>query len=130
MAKVRRKKVSWNHSFGPNVVGYKLYWALDDGISYDSDCVDVGYVTEVILPDGVDSFPLVDGEVDLGVTAVNEGGNESDIATLSTPFQFSAPKAPTGLLVETIDDFHVDIGPAEETGRFGEDLDQQKKWGS
>ena len=40
--------------------------------------------------------------MELGVVAVDHIGNESDMAKLSAPFDFTAPEAPTGLAVETI----------------------------
>ena len=102
MARVRKRKVHWNASNGSGVVGYKLYWAVGKEINYDSDCAEVGNVTQVILPDDIPSFPLLAGDITLGVVAVNHIGNESDMATLSVPFDFFAPDAPTGLMIETI----------------------------
>ena len=102
MARVRKKKVHWNASNGPGVVSYKLYWAVGKEVSYDSDFAEVGNVTKIILPDDMPSFPILAGDIELGVVAVNEIGNESDMVKLSVPFNFSAPEAPTGLTVETI----------------------------
>ena len=84
------------------MIGYKLYWAVGGGVSYNSDFSEVGNVTEVILPDDIPSFPLVTGDIELGVTAVNNTGNESDITKFSAPFDFAMPKAPTELMVEII----------------------------
>lgn len=100
MAKVKRKKVRWNQSTSPDVTGYKLYWALGGGVSYESDFAEVGNVTEIILPDDVLSFPLISGDLELGVAAVNHLGNESDISKFSATFNFAAPDAPTNLVVE------------------------------
>ena len=102
MARVRKRKVHWNASNGLGVVGYKLYWAVGKEVNYDSDFAEVGNVTQVILPDDIPSFPILAGDIALGVVAVNHIGNESDMAKLSAPFDFSAPDAPTGLTVETI----------------------------
>ena len=102
MARVRKKKVRWHASNGSGVVGYKLYWAVGKEVNYDSDFAEVGNVTQVILPDDIPSFPILAGDIELGVVAVNHIGNESDMAKLSAPFDFSAPDAPTGLTVETI----------------------------
>ena len=102
MARVRKRKVHWNASNSLGVIGYKIYWAVGKEVNYESDFAEVGNVTEVILPDDIPSFPLLAGDIALGVVAVNHIGNESDMATLSTPFDFSAPDAPTGLTVETI----------------------------
>jgi len=100
MARVRKKRVRWNASTTPDVAGYKLYWAIGGEVNYDCDCAEVGNVTEIILPDYVSSFPLIAGDVELGITAVNHAGNESDITKFFAHFDFSAPDAPTDLVVE------------------------------
>ena len=102
VAKVQKRKIHWNASNSPGVVGYKIYWAVGKGVNYDSDFAEVGNVTEVILPDEVPSFPIAAGNIELGVVAVDHIGNESDMTKLYAPFGFSAPDAPTGLTVETI----------------------------
>lgn len=102
MARVRKRKVSWNPSNASGVTGYKLYWAVGKEVNYDCDFAELGDVTEIILPDGVPSFPIVAGDMELGVVAVDHIGNESDMTKLSAPFDFTAPEAPTGFAVETI----------------------------
>ena len=102
MAKVQKRKIRWNASNSPGVVGYKIYWAVGKGVNYDSDFAEVGNVTKVILPDEVPSFPITAGNIELGVVAVDHIGNESDMTKLYAPFGFTAPDAPTGLTVETI----------------------------
>lgn len=102
VAKVRKKRVRWSSSTAPDVGGYKLYWAVNEGVNYDSDFFEVGNVTEVILPDDVPSFPLVAGDVEVGITAVNRAGNESDMAAASAKFDFTVPAPPTDIVVEDI----------------------------
>ncbi|MFO7736898.1 MAG: hypothetical protein R6V46_00350 [Desulfatiglandaceae bacterium] len=102
MSKIRKRKVRWNPSNSAGVVGYRLYWAVGQAADYASEFADIGNVTEVILPDEVPSFPMVAGDIELGVTAVDHIGNESDMAKFSAPFDFTAPDAPTDLIVETI----------------------------
>jgi len=102
MAKVQKRKIHWNASNSPGVVGYKIYWAVGKGVNYDSDFAEVGNVTEVILPDEVPSFPIAAGNIELGLVAVDHIENESDMTKLYAPFGFTAPDAPTGLTVETI----------------------------
>lgn len=102
MARFRKRRIRWTPSSAHDVAGYKLYWALGGGVNYDSDFAEVGQVTEVILPDDVLAFPLVEGDIELGVTAVNHAGNESDMTKFSAHFDFTAPEAPTDLVVETI----------------------------
>jgi hypothetical protein len=102
MARIRKRKIRWNSSNASGVAGYKLYWAVGKEVDYNSDFAEIGNVTEVILPDDVPSFPIVAGDIELGVVAVDHIGNESDMTKLSAPFDFTAPDAPTGLSVETI----------------------------
>jgi hypothetical protein len=84
--KGRSARVRWDASPSPNVVGYKLYWAVGGGVNYDSESAEVGNVTEVVLPDQVTSFPLFPGNVEIGVTAVNELGKESDMTKYTAIF--------------------------------------------
>ena len=102
MAKLKRKRIRWNASTAPDVAGYKLYWAVGGGVNYDSDSAEVSNVTEVILPDDIASFPFVAAHIELGVTAVNHRGNESDMTKYSAPFDFTVPDAPMDLVVEDI----------------------------
>lgn len=101
-ARVRRKKIRWRASLSPDVAGYKLYWKVGKGVDFDSDCAELGNATEVILPDQVPSFPLIAGDVEIGVTAVNHMGNESDMVKFRAFFNFAAPDAPTNLTVEDL----------------------------
>jgi len=102
MAKFRKKKVSWDAVDNPDVAGYKLYWAVGGKVDYDSEFAEVGNVTEVILPDNVPSFPLVVGDIEIGVTAVSHKGNESDMSVFSAPFDFTAPEAPANLIIKDL----------------------------
>ena len=89
-ARAKRLRIRWNSSSSStDVKGYRLYWSVNSGVSYDSNFAEVGNVTEVILPDDVPLFPAVAGEIELGVTAVNHTGNESDIAKISVPSEFA-----------------------------------------
>jgi len=100
MGRVKRKKVSWQPSVSVDVTSYRLYWSKVGEVSYDSDHADLGNATEVILPDDLPSFPLIEGNIKLGITAINEAGNESDIMTLTEYFNFTVPEAPQNLEVE------------------------------
>jgi hypothetical protein len=100
MARFRKRRVGWASSAASDVAGYKLYWALGGGVNYDSDFAEVGHVTEVTLPDDVLAFPLIAGDIELGITAVNHAGNESDMSRISAHFDFTAPEAPKDLVVE------------------------------
>lgn len=111
MAKIKKRKLRWEASVSPQVVGYKLYWETDGKVHYGSDFMAVGNVTELVLPDDVKNFKPVDGPVTFAVTAVDEVGNESDLITLDAPYQFSAPQAPKDLWLETEKDFHTSHAP-------------------
>ncbi len=102
MGKVKKKRVRWELSSSLDVETYRLYWSKDGGVNYDSDHADCGHVAEIILPDDVPSFPLVTGDMELGVSAINHDGNESDICRLTVDFNFEAPDAPQNLKVEDL----------------------------
>ena len=61
---------------------------------------------EVVLPEQVPSFPIVKGSIELGITAVNEIGNESDMMIVAAPFHFSAPDAPMDPKLEALKEYH------------------------
>jgi hypothetical protein len=104
MGKIRQKKIRWEPSASSEVVGYKLYWSEDEELNYDSKSFEMGNVTEVILPGGVPSFPLLEGRITLGISATNEAGNESDITRMTAELNFIAPDAPKRLRIEDIAD--------------------------
>jgi hypothetical protein len=105
MAKIKKRKLKWSTSSSSQVVGYKLYWSENGAVNYDSKCVTLGNVTEIVLPDDVDSFMPGGGPVEFAITAVDELGNESDMITLKAPYQFNVPKAPEDLYLQKLDDF-------------------------
>ena len=107
MAKVKKRRLVWEPSTSPNVIGYKLYWAEEGEVNYDSPSAMIGNVTEVVLPEQVPSFPIVKGSIELGITAVNEVGNESDMMIFDAPFQFSVPDAPTSPELEPLKEYHI-----------------------
>ena len=100
LGRVRKKRIRWEPSSGGNVSMYRLYWAKDGDVSYASEHADLGTVTEVILPDDVPSFPPIAGQIGLGITALNEAGNESDITKTTAHLNFIAPAAPADLRIE------------------------------
>lgn len=77
MARIKRRKLKWKASDSSQVIGYKLYWAKGGGVNYDSEFEFLGNVTEIILPDDVKSFPLVQETIEIGVTALNEIADKS-----------------------------------------------------
>jgi hypothetical protein len=97
VAKIKKRKLKWIASGSSQVVGYKLYWSENGAVNYDSKCLGLGNVTEIVLPD----------DVDFAITAVDELGNESDMITLKAPYQFNVPKAPEDLYLQKLDDFFI-----------------------
>jgi hypothetical protein len=116
MAKVKKRRLVWEPSTSPNIIGYKLYWAEKGEVGYDSPCAMIGNVTEVVLPEQVPSFPVVKGFIELGITAVNEVGNESDMMRVAAPFQFSVPDAPADPRLEAMKEYHVCQGSSTKGG--------------
>jgi hypothetical protein len=116
MAKVKKRRLLWEPSTSSNVIGYKLYWAEEGKVNYDSPCALIGNVTEVVLPERVPSFPIVKGSMELGITAIDEVGNESDMMIFATPFQFSVPDAPTSPRLETLKEYHICQGSSDRGG--------------
>lgn len=102
MGKVRQKRVRWNASGGDGLLSYRLYWSVDGCVDYASDHADLGVVTDVVLPDDIPSFPWVSGDVELGITAVNQSGNESDMTKVKANLDFMVPHPPMGLVVEDL----------------------------
>ena len=100
MARIKRRKLKWKASDSSQVIGYKLYWAKGGGVNYDSEFEFLGNVTEIILPDDVKSFPLGQEPIEIGVTALNEIGNESNMIKFNAYFQFTVPDAPKDLMIE------------------------------
>jgi hypothetical protein len=104
VAKIKKRQLRWTASESPQTIGYKLYWAENEKVSYGSQCVKVGNVTAIVLPDDVEAFRPQNGPIEFGITAVDELGNESDLITISAPYQFSAPQAPEEIWIEHPDD--------------------------
>jgi hypothetical protein len=117
VAKIKKRRLRWSPSISPTIIGYKLYWAEEGGVGYHSGCAFVGNVAELILPEQVPSFPLVGGPIELGITAVNEIGNESDMVTFTVPFQFSVPDPPSNLCMEATADYHVTTSRDTDQGQ-------------
>jgi hypothetical protein len=108
MAKIKKRKLRWKASESQQVVGYRLYWAEDGAVGYNSPFSALGNVTEVVLPDGVDGFSPKGGPVEFGVAAIDELGNESDLVVFQAPYQFNVPLAPEELWLDSLDEFHAE----------------------
>jgi len=102
VGKARRKRVRWKPSASSDVYGYRLYWAVGREVNYDSQYVELGNITDVTLPDEIPSLIQRIGDIQLGVTAINQAGNESDMTVLSAFIDFRLPEAPKDLEIENI----------------------------
>jgi hypothetical protein len=100
MAKIKKRKLSWKASSSAQTTGYKLYWARQGELGYDSACEYLGPVTQVVIPDGLSEFTPRTGPFEFGIVAVDDSGNESDMATITVPFHFIAPEAPGEVQIE------------------------------
>jgi hypothetical protein len=119
MAKIRKSKIYWKPSSSPHLVGYKLYWDVRGDVNYDSEHADVGLRTEIVLPDDLPSFPLVNSDIQIGITAVTDRGNESDMVKMSASFDFALPEAPSEIESQDMDDFFF-RGPADTSATDSE----------
>ena len=102
MGKIKQKKLRWEPAAGEESAKYKLYWSENGTLDYASSFADVGAVTQVILPDDIPSFPRIAGNLEVGISAVNQAGNESDITKISAFFDFTVPEAPKSLMIEDL----------------------------
>lgn len=93
--KVQQTILRFAASPSPDVVGYKLYIAdALDQLNYDSQSFELGNVTEIDMAT-LDGMTTTDGVYAIGVTAVDDAGNESSMSTAAeVPLDFSAPDAP------------------------------------
>ena len=103
MAKVKKYSITWTKSESTDVVGYKIYYVPEgEELNYGSPNVLVGDVDTVLIPDQIPEFPLIDGSYIIGLSAVDDSGNESDIIVKTVPFDLVAPAAPKDLIIAPI----------------------------
>lgn len=95
MAKVKDVNLSFPGSGSPDVVGYKLYIeAVPAPITYDSQSYDLGNSTSVDMST-LPGMTSQDGVYNLGITAVDDAGNESSFSLINdVPLDFAAPDPP------------------------------------
>jgi hypothetical protein len=105
MARLRKKKISWERPDSSRGLRYRLYWSVGESVGYDSQFIELENVTEITLPDDVAPFPIKSRNIQIGISAINQAGNESDIARLDVLLDFSVPGPPKNLRV-------VDLGAA------------------
>jgi len=95
MPKVKDVILTFPPSGSPDVVSYKLYVQLaNDPVTYDSESWGLGLNTTIDIA----TFPGMttkDDIYNLGVTAVDEAGNESSFSLINdVPLDFVAPDPP------------------------------------
>jgi len=95
MAKVKDVTLSFPGSGSADVVGYKLYIVpVPEVIDYDSPSFDLGNVTSIDLST-LPGMTSQDGVYNLGLTAVDDAGNESSFSLINdVPLDFAAPDPP------------------------------------
>jgi hypothetical protein len=98
--KIKRKRIRWYRSPGTEVVKYRLYWSVMGDVDYDAQYVELGNVADAILPDDIPFFPMITGTVHLGITALSQAGNESDMTRITAFLDFTVPEAPHRIWVE------------------------------
>ena len=98
MGKVRKRTLRWEPS--ADAAKYRVYWSTQGPVGYESDFVEVENKTMAILPDELPFFPETAGNIELGVSAVNTAGNESELNIARVYVDFTVPGAPMGLTVE------------------------------
>jgi hypothetical protein len=98
--KIKRKRIRWYPSPTHGVMRYRLYWSVEAEVDYDCQYVELDDVAEAILPDDIPSFPLISGMLYLGITALSQGGNESDMTKIRASLDFEVPEAPKKIWLE------------------------------
>ncbi len=124
MARIRRTKLSWKPSGSELVVSYRLYWSKGQAVSYDANFFELGNVNEVYLPDVLKHIPKYGVSIFLGISAVDQYGNESDITPLNAPYRPIVPAAPKQLLLTDQDAFYFESRNSQNTGHQDEWVDQ------
>jgi hypothetical protein len=99
VAKYATKTLSWIPSPDVDVVAHKVYVATGAvQPDYNSPFIEVpAGQNSVELP--FINMPEFDGTFNFGLSAVDDFGNESDLAHISMDLDFLAPSPPTGLSI-------------------------------
>lgn len=104
MSQIKSKKFAFDDPAvdADKVKSFNIYYVKDGTVNYTSPKISIpavpGQITyEVDIPAQV---PIGEGQYELGASAVDESGNESDITVLDSFFDFTAPAAPLNLRVE------------------------------
>jgi len=101
--KVKNVTLSFPASGSTDVVGYKLYIeVVPTAVSYESQSFDLGNITTVDLAT-LPGITTTDGVYNLGITAIDDAGNESSFSLINdVPLDFLAPDAPGEITITRI----------------------------
>ncbi len=124
MGKIKKCKLSWKPPESDPDVDYRLYWSNVSSLSYNSNFIRLGNITEVDLPDILEAHASWGESIYLGISAVDKWGNESDIITLSEPYKLSAPEAPMDFELTPLNYYKI-TDPRKKAEK--EDTDLQKE---
>ena len=92
---VKNVTISFPASGSPDVVGYKLYiQETPDPVDYDSESFDLGNNTSIDIST-LPGMTTKDGVYNIGITAVDDAGNESSMSKIAdVPLDFVQPDPP------------------------------------
>lgn len=103
MGSVKQYKITWTKSPSGDVVGYNIYYVPEgDILNYGSPHVSVGDVDTILIPTDTPEFPFIDGVYQIGLAAVDDVGNMSDIIAKTVPFDLIVPDVPSGLEITPV----------------------------
>jgi len=100
---VKNVTLSFPPSNSPDVVGYKLYVQEAPGpVDYDSESFDLGNETSIDLS-ALPNMTTKDGTYNLGITAVDDAGNESSMSKINdVPLDFVQPDPPGQITITRV----------------------------
>ena len=100
MARVKSTKISFQPSDSPDVVDYLLYVSPEDvPVDYDAPVWSIGLDPEVDLAD-LPGMTTMDGVYNIGITALDDAGNESSMSIAEgVALDFLAPNPPGAISI-------------------------------
>ena len=107
MGRIRQLRLTWKPSELNPDVGYRLYWSKETPISYDCNFFKLGNTTAVNLTDILLKAAPLGESLYIGISVVDDAGNESDIVSLPEPYCVSVPLAPKDLVVTSPNEYEI-----------------------
>ncbi|MFX0194559.1 MAG: hypothetical protein ACFFCW_00430 [Candidatus Hodarchaeota archaeon] len=106
MATVKKKRIKWTPASDPDIVAHWVF-VVPEGQAIDPALTPYVQVdmpmAEILAPDDFPSDTFAgDQNYEVGICAVDDVGNLSDLTVVPSPFDFIAPGAPTNIIVENI----------------------------